>query len=174
MERSQKVEEIGSIKDRFDRMTSAVFVDFSGMNVAQVSDLRAKFKEKGVEYKVCKNTLIRLAVQEQSYAENLANTLKGMTGVAWSFEEPSAAARIVRDFRKENEKLVIKAGLLDGQVLDPNGVEFQLATLPSKDEARSQLLAQMMAPAQTMVRLLAAPATQFVHLLNAKKTKDEG
>lgn len=171
MERAQKTEQVGAIKDRFERMTSAVFLDFSGMNVAEVSDLRAKFKEKGVEYKVCKNTLVRLAISEQPYADTLGTTLKGMTGIAWSFEEPSAAARIVKDFRKENEKLVIKAGLLDGQVLDTKGVENQLASLPSKDEARSQLLAQMMAPAQSLVRQLAAPGQNFVYLLDAKQRK---
>lgn len=174
MERAQKTEQVSVIKDRFERMTSAVFLDFTGMNVAQVSDLRARFKEKGVEYKVCKNTLVRLAISDQPYADTLGTSLRGMTGIAWSYEEPSAAARIVKDFRKENEKLVIKAGLLDGQVLDNKGVENQLASLPSKDEARSQLLAQMLAPAQSLVRLFAAPATNFLHLMNAKQRKDEG
>ena len=81
---------------------------------------------------------------------------------------------MVKDFRKDNEKLVIKAGLLDGQILDEKGVENQLASLPSKDEARATLLATLMAPAQNFVRLLNAPAQNFVHLLNAKKAKDEG
>ncbi|MCA9629562.1 MAG: 50S ribosomal protein L10 [Myxococcales bacterium] len=171
MERAQKTEQVGAIKDRFERMSSAVFLDFSGMNVAEVSDLRAKFKEKGVEYKVVKNTLVRLAIGDQPYADTLGTTLRGMTGIAWSFEEPSAAARIVKDFRKDNEKLVIKAGLLDGQVLDNKGVENQLATLPNKDEARAQLLAQMMAPAQSLVRQLAAPGQNFVYLLDAKQRK---
>jgi large subunit ribosomal protein L10 len=97
-----------------------------------------------------------------------------MTGVAWSYEEPSAAARVAKDFAKENEKLKIKAGLLDGLVLDAKGVESQLATLPSKDEARSMLLATMLAPAQNFVRLLNAPGQQMVLLLNAKQRKDEG
>ena len=171
MDKAQKTEQVGAIKDRFERMSSAVFLDFSGMNVAEVSSLRAKFKEKGVEYKVVKNTLVRLAIGDQPYADTLGTTLRGMTGIAWSFEEPSAAARIVKDFRKDNEKLVIKAGLLDGQVLDNKGVENQLATLPNKDEARAQLLAQMMAPAQSLVRQLAAPGQNFVYLLDAKQRK---
>ena len=97
-----------------------------------------------------------------------------MTGVAWSFEEPSAAARAVKEFMKENEKLKIKAGLLEGQVLGPKAVAEQLATLPNKDEARSMLLATFMAPMQTFVRLLAAPATQFAGVLAAKQRKDGG
>jgi large subunit ribosomal protein L10 len=97
-----------------------------------------------------------------------------MTGVAWSYEEPRAAARILKEFVKTNEKLTIKAGLMDGEVLDSKAVENQLATLPSKDEARATLLAQMMAPAQTLVRLLNAPAQNFALLLEAKKRQDGG
>jgi len=97
-----------------------------------------------------------------------------MTAVAWSFEEPSAAARVLKEYRKENEKLKIKAGLLDGQVLDSSAVENQLASLPSKDEARAMLLATMLAPAQNFVMLLAAPGREFVGVLAAKQRKDEG
>jgi large subunit ribosomal protein L10 len=155
-------------------MTSAVFVDYGGMTVAEVSKLRENFRQKGVEYKVVKNTLVKKALAGNSWVERLTPALKGMTGVAWSYEEPSAAARVAKDFAKENEKLKIKAGVLDGLVLDAKGVESQLATLPSKDEARSMLLATMLAPAQNFVRLLNAPGQQMVLLLNAKQRKDEG
>jgi large subunit ribosomal protein L10 len=118
---------------------------------------------------VVKNTLEKLALKDQPYVGQLDAVLKGMTGIAWSYEEPSAAARIVKDYAKDNEKLTIKAGLMDGQVLDAKAVANQLATLPSKDEARAMLLATFMAPAQHMVMLLNAPASNFVRLLNAKK-----
>ena len=84
-----------------------------------------------------------------------------MTGVAWSFEEPSAAARVVKDFAKENEKLKVKAGLLEARCSTPRRVENQLATLPSKDEARAMLLATLMAPAQRFVMLLNAPGARL-------------
>jgi large subunit ribosomal protein L10 len=96
-----------------------------------------------------------------------------MTAVAWSFEEPSAAARAVKDFRRENEKLKIKAGLLEGVVLPPEAVETQLAALPSKDEARAMLLATLMAPAQRFVMLLNAPARNLVGVLAAKQRQAE-
>src|SRR5690606_26470322 len=148
---------------------------YAGMSVEEVSNLRAKFRERGVEYKVFKNTLVKKALEGESFVESLAESaLKGMTGVALSFEEPSAAARVVKDFVRENDKLKIKAGLLDGAVLDAKAVEFQLATLPSKDEARSALLAQLIAPAQTLVRLLNTPAQNFVLLLEAKRNKEGG
>ena len=174
MLRSQKAEAIDFIKDRFDRMTSAVFIDFAGMTVEEVSTLRNNFRSKGVEYRVVKNTLVKKAVGEAAWSKDLHVVLKGMTGIAWSYEEPSAAARVVKEFKKSNEKLKIKAGLLDGQVLDGKAVEDQLAMLPSKDEARSMLLATLMAPAQHMVMLLNAPLRELVGVMAAKQRKDEG
>lgn len=175
MLRSEKVQAIEYIKGRFEAATSAVFVDYAGLTVEEVGKLRIGLRAKGVEYKVLKNTLISHALKGSAYVETLNKVaLKGMTGVAWSFEEPSAAARVIKDYRKLNEKLKIKAGLLDGQVLDPKAVEDQLATLPSKDEARAGLLAQIIAPAQRFVMLLNAPAREFVGVLAAKQRKDEG
>ncbi len=174
MANAEKNQQISEIRDRFDRMTSAVFLDFTGMTVAEVSQLRDRFRAKGVEYKVLKNTLVKKALGDQPWSQGLSNALKGMTGVAWSFEEPSAAARVVGDFVKDNEKLKVKAGVLEGQVLSAAQVVDQLAKLPSKDEARSLLLATFNAPAESLVRLINAPGQQFVLLLNAKKTKDGG
>jgi len=130
--------------------------------------LRDVFRAKGVQYKVVKNKLVQKALADHSWAPGLNTALRGMTGVAWSFEEPSAAARAVKEFQKENEKLKIKAGLLEGQVLGPSAVSDQLATLPNKDEARAMLLATFNAPAQTLVRLLNVPATQMAAVLAAK------
>ena len=174
MERTQKAEQIADIKQRFDRMSSAVFLDFTGMTVEEVSKLRVKLREKGVEYKVVKNTLVQKALSDKPWVSGLDSVLAGMTGVAWSFEEPSAAARVVKEFKKENEKLKIKAGLLEGQVLNGAAVEDQLASLPNKDEARAMLLATLMAPAQRFVMLLNAPARNFVGVLAAKERKEGG
>jgi large subunit ribosomal protein L10 len=84
------------------------------------------------------------------------------------------AARVLKDMGKENEKLKIKAGLLDGQVLSAKAVEEQLATLPSKDEMRARFLATLNAPAQHFVMLMNAPAREFVGVLAAKQRKDGG
>src|SRR3954464_9866641 len=136
MERSQKETLGGSLKERFDRMTSAVFVDFKGLNVEAVSKLRDEFRKSGVEYRVVKNTLVRHAIKHHGWAKNLDTSLVGMTGVAWSYEDPSAAAKVVKAFRKDHDKLKIKAGLIEGQILDGAGVENQLATMPGKNELR--------------------------------------
>ena len=174
MDRAQKAEQVKDIRSRFDRMTSAVFLDFTGMTVEEVTKLRDIFRAKGVEYKVVKNTLVEKALADEKYVAKLSPALKGMTGIAWSFEEPSMAARLVKDISRENEKLKVKAGLLEGEVLSPKAVEEQLATLPSKDEMRARFLATLNAPAQHFVMLLNAPARELVGVLAAKQRKDGG
>ncbi len=98
-----------------------------------------------------------------------------MTGIAWSYEDPSAAAKVVKAFRKDpaGEKLQIKAGLIEGSVLDAKGVEDQLATMPGKNELRAMLLATLQAPLQNFVALLAAPTQNFVYVLAAKEREGE-
>ena len=117
-----------------------------------------------------KNTLVKQALKDKPWAQGLTDALKGMTGVAWSYEDPSAAAKVVKEFRKDNEKLKVKAGLIEGQLLDSEAVENQLATMPGKNELRAQLLATLQAPLQSFVALLQAPAQNFVYVLVARKS----
>jgi large subunit ribosomal protein L10 len=168
---------IGEVKTRFDKATSAVLLDYKGMNVEQLTTLRASFRKAGVEYKVVKNTLVKQALKESAYSGKLNDVLVGMTGIAWSYEDPSAAAKVVKTFKRENveagEKLQVKAGLIDGSVLDGKAVETQLANMPGKDELRASLLATFQAPLQQFVMLLNAPAQNFVYLLAAKEREAE-
>jgi large subunit ribosomal protein L10 len=130
--RPEKIQAVEEIKGHFDKGSAAVFLDYSGMTVAEVSNLRTPVPRPGVTYKVLKNSLVRRALGDAPYVAKLKPVLKGMTAVAFSGEEPGAAARVVKAFVKDNEKLKIKAGLLDGQVLDAKTVENQLATLPAR------------------------------------------
>jgi large subunit ribosomal protein L10 len=166
-----KDNEISLLREKFGKATSTVLVDFKGLKVETVTKLRDEFRKAGVEYRVCKNTLIWHALDGAAFRPKLENTLRGMTGVAWSFEDPSAAAKVVKAFRKDHDKLVIKAGLVDGSVLDSSGVEDQLATMPGKDELRAQLLATLQAPLQQFLQILSAPAQNFVYALKAKEEK---
>jgi large subunit ribosomal protein L10 len=169
--RAEKLEAVEEIKGHFSRGSAAVFLDYSGMTVAEVTRLRNEFRQSGVTYKVLKNSLVKRALGDAPYVSKLTLALKGMTAIAFSGEEPGAAARVVKNFTKDNDKLKVKAGLLDGQVLDARTVETQLATLPGKNEARAMLLATLMAPAQRFVMLLNTPAGNFVRVLNAKQAK---
>jgi len=175
MDRALKTTQIGEIQNRFERMTAAVFLDYKGMTVENVSKLRSEFRKAGVEYKVVKNTLVKQAIKGAPYKDQLSKNLVGMTGIAWSYEDPSAAAKVVKAFRKDaaGEKLQIKAGLVDGQVLSAQAVEEQLATMPGKDELRAKLLATLQAPLQQFVALLQAPAQNFVYLLSAKERESK-
>ena len=167
---------IGEVKGKFDKATSVILLDYKGMTVDSATKLRADFRKAGVEYKVVKNTLIKHALKASPYDDKLGKTLRGMTGVAWSYEDPSAAAKVVKAFRKDNgdagKKLQIKAGLLDGGILDGTAVEDSLAMMPGKDELRAMLLATFQAPLTQFVQLLQAPAQNLVYVLKAKE--DQG
>lgn len=184
MLRGEKATLIDGLRDRFSRMSSAVLLNYQGMNVEEVSKLRNVFREKGIEYKVVKNTLVRQALADKPWVGKLDFALRGMTGIAWSYEDPSTAAKVVKDFLRENQKLRIKAGLIEGQVLDPSGVENQLAQMPGKDELRAQFLSLLQTPAVNLLRLLQTPAEDLLRLLDtpaenaigvleAKKNKEE-
>jgi large subunit ribosomal protein L10 len=173
VERNAKTVQIGEIKSRFDKMTAAVLLDFKGMTVESATKLRAEFRKAGIEYKVVKNTLVKQAIKGTVYTDKLDTALVGMTGIAWSYEDPSAAAKIVKAYRKEDEKLKVKAGLIEGTVLDAKAVEDQLATMPGKDELRSMLLATLQAPLQQFVALLQAPTQNFVYALAAKERQGQ-
>ena len=174
MDRAQRQAAIDTIKGKFDRMVSAVFVDFNGMTVEAVSKLREEFRKSGVEYKVVKNTLVKHALKGHPFSGKLDKVLRGMTGVAWSYEDPSAAAKVIKTFARDNQKLQVKAGLIEGQVLDPTAVADQLATMPGKNELRAMLLATMQAPAQNFVVQLSAPLQNFAYLLDARRRQQGG
>jgi large subunit ribosomal protein L10 len=165
--------EITDLKARFDKMTSVIFLDYKGMTVESATKLRSEFRKAGVEYKVCKNTLVKHSLKGKPYSDKLGKSLSGMTGIAWSYEDPSAAAKVVKAFRKDNgpagEKLTVKAGVIDGAVIDAHAVENQLATMPGKNELRATLLATLQAPLTQFVMLLNAPAQNLVYVLAARE-----
>ena len=173
-----KQEEVTEIREAFDKAATAVLLDFKGVNVAQITDLRTEFRKAGVEYRVVKNTLVKIALKGTAYdSADLNAQLKGQTGIAWSFEDPSAAAKVVKTFRgvnDANQKLGIKCGIVDAKVMPGNQVESVLATMPGKNELRAMLLATLQAPAQNLVRLLQAPAQNLTYLLDAHRRKQEG
>jgi large subunit ribosomal protein L10 len=176
--REAKAEVIGDVKGKFDRASAVVLVSFAGIDVPSITELRSRFREAGVEYKVVKNRLIKQALKGSSLETDSAlnRSLTGMTGVAWSYEDPSAAAKIIVKFRKEhekNEKLQVKGGIMDAQFLTGERVEQELATLPGKDELRASLLATMMAPAQSLVRQLMAPGQNLAFAVDARRRQLE-
>lgn len=193
MNKTQKTDEIAKVKERFDASIAAVLVNFQGLDVATVSKLRRDFRKGGVEYKVVKNNLIRHALNGSAYQHAIGKlervgankthhaSLRGMTGVAWCKEDPSAAAKVIVSFKKDGgpkaAKLSVKAGLIGGEVRNGQWVEDEMSKLPGLKETQAMLLATLQAPAQQMVGVLSAPARNLVTVLQNwvdARSKEEG
>ena len=145
---------------------SAIAAEYRGMSVAQITDLRAKARSQGVYVRVVKNTLAKRAVEGTEFA-CLKETLKGPLILAFSREDPGAAARVFKDFAKGNDKLVTKAVAIGGVLYGPADLD-RLASLPTLDQARAILLGVLQAPATKLVRTLAEPPALVARVLAAR------
>ena len=167
MDRATKEQQVGELKEKLARTAALVLADYRGIDVPSVTGMRNEFRKVQCEYKVYKNTLVKLAIKGTKM-EGLSQHLEGPTAIIFSWESPSAPAKVATKFAKEQEKFKLKGGYFEGQVLDVKGVEG-LATMPGKDELRAKLLATFMAPATDLVRTLSAGAQNFMYLLAAKE-----
>jgi large subunit ribosomal protein L10 len=171
-------EQVAQLRDRFARASSAVLVNFRGLSVARATDLRNEFRKVGVDFKVVKNSLVKLAIKDTNLdTAEFRKALIGETAIAWTYEDPSLAAKVIKEARKDDivaQKLTVKAGVLESQVLAAERVESELATMPGKDELRAMLLATLMAPAQKLVAQLMAPGQNLAFALDARKRQLEG
>jgi len=167
MDRSQKEQSVGEIKEAWTNVQSIILAEYRGIDVPTVTAVRDEFRKAGCHYKVLKNTLVRIAIQG-SKIEPISKLLEGPTAVIWSTESPSQPAKVAVKIAKEQEKFVIKGGYFDGQALDANGVK-SLATMPGKDELRASLLMTFLAAPTDFVRLLAAGPTNFLYVLQARE-----
>lgn len=168
MNREEKAQQIDALNQTLAATTLVVVTRQSGLTVAEVSDLRRKMRAGGASYKVTKNRLARLALKGTKF-EGIDPLFVGPTAVAVS-KDPVAAAKVVVDFAKENEKLTIVGGALGEKLLDAEGVKA-LASLPSLDQLRAKLLGLLQAPATKIAGVLAAPAGQLARVLKAHSEK---
>jgi len=148
---------------------SVVAAEYRGLTVTQMTDLRAKARAQGVYVRVVKNTLARKALAGTSF-EPVGPALKGPLVLAFSKDDPGAAARVVKAFAKDHEKLVATLVSLGGQVLSPKELE-KVASLPTRAEALSMLLGVMKAPLGKLVRTLAEPQAKLVRTFAALAEK---
>lgn len=147
-----------------------VIAEYRGLSVEAVTDLRKKARESGVQMRVFKNTLFRRAIAETQF-EGLADKCSGPLIYAVS-ADPAACAKVVFEFAKKNEKLVIKAGAMPGSVLDVAGVEA-LSKMPSREELLATLMATMKEPVSKFVRTLNEVPARFVRTLAAVRDAKE-
>lgn len=149
---------VQEIADKFKSAASVVVVDYRGLTVAQVTELRKQLREAGVEFKVYKNTFVRRATVETGY-EELNEVLTGPNAIAFSTEDVVAPARIINNFAKENEQLEIKAGLIEGSYASVEEIKA-LAELPSREGLLSMLLSVLQAPMRNLALVTKAVAEQ--------------
>ena len=170
MERAAKQQLIEEVSRTFASVSSVVLADFRGLSVATVTGMRNEFRKAGCSYRVIKNTLIKIAVQDTSMAP-MSALLTGPTAVIWSTESPSAPAKLAVKFaREQQQKFRIKGGFFEGQILDDQGVEA-LSKMPGRPELQASLLMTFLAAPTDLVRTLAAGPMNFLYLLQARERK---
>lgn len=167
MNRNEKAAVIDRLRTELADVPAIVVTDFKGLDVESVDELRSQMRKADISYAVVKNTLARAALAGTS-KENLAPLFKGNSAIAFHVEDPAAPAKLLLDFMKTNDNLVLKGGWVDGTVLDEAGVK-SLSMLPSKDELRAMLLSLFKAAPTNFVRTVVAAPTSFVRVLRARE-----
>ncbi len=160
------VAEVGAVAAKAQ---SVVAAEYRGLTVSQMTELRSKARAQGVYMRVVKNTLARKAISGTAF-ESIGPKLKGPLVLAFSRNDPGAAARVVKDFAKGNEKLIATLISLGGPVLSGKDLD-KVASLPTREQALSQLLGVMKAPIEKLVRMLAAPHTNLVRTIDAVRAQ---
>ncbi|MGA8705589.1 MAG: 50S ribosomal protein L10 [Steroidobacteraceae bacterium] len=150
---------------------SVVAAEYRGLTVSQMTELRSKARLAGVYMRVVKNTLARKAIAGTSF-ECMSPKLKGPLVLAFSKDDPGAAARVVRAFAKDHDKLVPTAVSLGGQLLAPSALE-KVASLPTREQALAQLMGVMKAPIQKLAATLAAAPSKLVRTLAAVRDQKQ-
>ncbi|MDR7857921.1 50S ribosomal protein L10 [Tissierella sp.] len=166
--KSQNVEEI---KEKIGKAQSVVLVDYRGLNVEQLTELRSRYRKAGVEYKVYKNSMMRFAFKD-SGLEDFNEFLKGPSAIAFGYDDPVQVAKITSEFAKANDKLEIKAGIVDGKIIDLEGVN-NLANLPPREVLIAQALGGLNAPIQGFANVLQGTIRGLAIALNAIAEKQE-
>ncbi len=169
MDRSQKADAVAQLNAVFKEVGVVVVTRNLGMTVDQSTELRTKMREAGASYKVAKNRLAKLALEDTDYV-GIDEYLTGPTALAWS-QDPVAAAKAAVEFAKSNDKLEIVGGSMGTQVLDEAGVR-SLASMPSLDELRGKLVGLVNAPATKIAQVVNAPANKLARVFGAYAAKD--
>ena len=160
-------DELAQLTEKLDKAKAVYFTDFIGLDVSSITELRSEFFKASIEFKVAKNTLLKLAAKNINL-EGLDDFLVGSTAIAISYDEPTAPAKVLKKFTEDHEKPDVKAILFDGEVLD--GSEYlKFATLPTKDELLTKLVMMLNSPITILARTLSAPMLNLVNGLNNLK-----
>jgi large subunit ribosomal protein L10 len=169
--RPEKVQEVEELADRFTRSSIAVVTDYRGINVSDMVAFRSRLREAGIEYRVSKNTLARFAA-DKSGREVIKDDLVGPTAIAFSYDDPVPAAKIVSDFARTSRILQVRGALFGDRRIGPEEVT-RLAELPSRDVLIAQVLGGMKGPISGLVNVLSGVTRNLVGVLDARRRQLE-
>jgi large subunit ribosomal protein L10 len=161
----EKEKTVDELREKLSLTKSLFLTDFRGLNVDQMTDLRRDLKEKKAEYRITKNSLIRLAARESRF-EKVLDYLEGPTGLVFSFEDPVSPAKVLYEIHKKVEKPKIKIIWMEGRLLDENQLKG-LAALPTKDVILTQIVFGLNSPLANLVGTLQGVMRNFVGVLDA-------
>ncbi len=171
MNRAQKADVVSQLKEKADRASIAVVTDFKGLKVEEMTELRARLRAAGVDYQVVKNTLARIAFQDSPHGQ-LSEKLKETCAVAFGYDDPVAAAKVLSDYAKTSKKFAFRFASLEGRFLDDESIK-ELAKLPGREELLAMLLGTMNAVPTNFVGVLANVPRTFLYALSAIKDQKE-
>ncbi len=172
MLKEEKIKVVEELKGKLDKSKSFYLTDFSGLNVEDINQLRKDLKNKGIEFKVVKNTLLKLAVKDLGL-DQITKHLEGPTGVAFGYSDPIMPAKILHDFKKKTEKPKIKAFWIEKEIFQPDKFVY-FATLPTKDQLLIQVLGCFNFPLINLVGTFDGILREFIGTIEAfakSKTK---
>jgi len=167
----QKKAVVAEVADAANKALAAVAAEYRGLTVEEMTELRVQARKDGVYVKVAKNTLVRRAVEGTEY-ECMQDALTGPLLFAFSMDDPGAAARLVKDYAKDHDKLIAKLVAVGGQLYDASELE-RMSKLPTYDQAIAMLMAVMKAPIEKFVRTLAEPHTKLVRTVAAVRDEKQ-
>lgn len=170
MARPDKEAAVAELSDKFRESGAVLLTEYRGLTVAELKELRRSLAGNA-EYAVVKNTLAAIAARQTGF-DAIADDLKGPTALTFVTGEPVEAAKALRDFAKDNDKLVVKGGIMDGDILDAAAVE-QLASLESREVLLAKAAGAMKASLSKAAYLFAAPASKAVRTVDALRDKQE-
>ena len=168
MSKEKKQTYINEMKSQFDKSDAVIVAHYQGLSVSQLDELRAKMREHDIQFKITKNRITKLAL-EQTRCKELSDLFKGPTAVALS-QDAITSAKILTKFSKDNENLKILGGIMGNDILDLAGVK-NVASLPTLDEARAKIVGILSSPAQKLASILLAPASKIAILALEKSKK---
>jgi len=170
--RQENVKAASDFREKVRAAKLAIVTDYRGLTVTEMTRLRREIRQASGEYRVIKNTLARLAVKDTPY-ERLGHLLEGPNGWVFGYDDPVGVSKVLIRFSEENEKLKIKVGLIEGELLDRARVKL-LAQMPGRAELQARLLALIEAPVVRLLRVVQEPAARMVRLLDALAKQRSG